>query len=168
MVRHEKARRIVVLANDRVVHEWHAPTGVHSSSFHSEGVALAEALRWLTTTTWAAATIVCDCKSLVAAVSNPYPTDAAIIDLQKTAADLAVDKQLSIIWVPGHCNLFGNELADAQAKLGSAIPGGNTSRGRQKIPAADYVVRRRNLRNISGCDVRHCSLNDTNARLANL
>ena len=30
-------------------------------------------------------------------------------------------KKVRILWVPGHCNLRGNELADLEAKLGSEV-----------------------------------------------
>ena len=35
---------MVVLSQDDLVHEWHAPTGTHSSSFQTEKAALREAI----------------------------------------------------------------------------------------------------------------------------
>ena len=88
-----------------VVRELHAPMGYLSSSFYSEGVyrvalyrvalyrvALAEALNLLITQSWTYATIMCDCKSFVQALHNPYPTNPVIIALQSTAVDLLVNR----------------------------------------------------------------------------
>ena len=63
-------------------------------------------------------TIVYDCKSLFQAGNIPYPSGPVIITLQETSVDLAINKQLLVMWVPGHHNLPGNELADTQATLG--------------------------------------------------
>ncbi|CAI9727056.1 p53-induced protein with a death [Octopus vulgaris] len=109
---------VVVQIHDAVVHEWHAPTGARSSSFHSERAAFNEALRWLQANdNWTSAATVCDCKSLVKAVDNPFPPDPTIRESQQTVTH----KILTVIWVPGHCNIIGNEPADMQAKHDSAL-----------------------------------------------
>ncbi|CAI9727738.1 p53-induced protein with a death [Octopus vulgaris] len=114
---------VVVLIHDAVVLERHAPTRAHSNSFHSERAAFNEALRWLQANdNRASTTTVCDCKSLVEALDNPFPQDSTIRELQQTAALVEAGKILTVTWVPGHCNLRGNELADMQAKRGSVLP----------------------------------------------
>ncbi|XP_029656940.1 uncharacterized protein LOC115230980 [Octopus sinensis] len=113
---------VVVQIHDAVVYEWNAQTGAHSSSFHSERAAFNEALRWLQANdNWTSTAIVCDCKSLVEAVDNPFPPDQTIRESQQTADLVAAGKILTVIWVPGHCNLRDNELADVQAKHSSAL-----------------------------------------------
>ena len=82
---------------------------------------------------WSSLTLIGDCKSLVQAVHNPYPTDPTIIALQQAALELAVEKLLFVIRVHVHCNLPGNELADTQAKLG-------TSMTQPHVPADDTTL----------------------------
>ena len=41
--------------------------------------------------------------------------------IQSAIAKLCKKKEVRILWVPGHCNLRGNELADLEAKLGSEV-----------------------------------------------
>ena len=41
--------------------------------------------------------------------------------IQSAIAELSKKKEVRILWVPGHCNLRGNELADLEAKLGSEV-----------------------------------------------
>ena len=38
---------LVVLSQDDLIHEWHASTGIHGSSFQEENAALKEAIQWL-------------------------------------------------------------------------------------------------------------------------
>ncbi len=40
--------------------------------------------------------------------------------VQAAVAWLNAERCLEVLWVPGHCGLQGNELADEEAKLGSA------------------------------------------------
>ena len=41
--------------------------------------------------------------------------------IQSAIAELCKKKEVRILWVPGHCNLHDNELADLEAKLGSEV-----------------------------------------------
>ena len=112
---------LVVLSQDVPVHEWHAPTCTHSSSFQEENAVLKEAIQWLSSIlSWASAIIICDSKSLVQAISNTKSAHLSVIKLQAAAAVLAMSKFILIVWTPGHCGLSGNELAYYQAKLGAA------------------------------------------------
>ena len=71
---------LVVLSQDDLVHEWHAPTGTHSSPFQAEKAALKEAIQWLSSiSSWATAIIICDCKSPVQAVSNANSAETSVI-----------------------------------------------------------------------------------------
>ena len=113
---------LVVLSQDNFVHEYHAPASTHRSSFQAEKAALKKAIHWLSSiSSWASAIIICNCKSLVQAVSNANSADWSVIQLQATVAVLAMSKIFLIVWAPGHCGLSGNELADHhQAKLAAA------------------------------------------------
>ena len=62
---------MIIARDKKVLHRWHAPTGVRSSSYSAEYAALEAALKWLESENdWHRAVIVCDCKSLVEATSS--------------------------------------------------------------------------------------------------
>ncbi|XP_077455370.1 uncharacterized protein LOC144073431 [Stigmatopora argus] len=117
----------VVIKETAIIHQWHGATGSRSSSYHSEKVALTEALSWLRETAdWQTSIILSDCKSLVQAMGNPHMQDPAIRRLQGDIALFPPPKRLQLLWIPGHCNICGNDLADALAKLGSLDDQTNT------------------------------------------
>ena len=119
-----KGRTGMIIARDKkVLHRWHAPTRARSSAYSAEKAALEAALKWLESKyDWHRAVIVCDCKSLVEATGNPHQADLTIVTLQLSIARIICSKKLLIVRVPGHCNLWGNELADSEAKRGSTLP----------------------------------------------
>ena len=64
---------MIIARDKKVLHRWHASTGVRSSSYSAEKAALEAALKWLESENdWHRAVIVCDCKSLVEATDNPH------------------------------------------------------------------------------------------------
>ena len=84
-------------------------------------VAIKEAIRWLSSiSSWASATIICDGKSLILAVSNANSVDTSVTQLRTAAAAHTMLKSILIVWAPGHCGLPGNELSHHQAKLGAS------------------------------------------------
>ena len=106
---------MIIARNKKVFHRWHAPKGVRSSAYSAEKAALeAESEN-----DWHRAVIVCDCKSLVEA--NPHQADPTIVTLQRSIARIICSKKLLIVWVPGHCYLWGKELAESEAKRGSIL-----------------------------------------------
>ena len=112
---------LVVVSQGDLVHEWHAVTGTHSSSFQAVKAVLRETIQWLSfNSSWASAIIICDCKSLVQAVINANSDDSSIIQMLAASTLLAMSKQILIVWAHGHCRLSGNELADHHAKHGAA------------------------------------------------
>ena len=112
---------LVVLSQVDLVHEWHAPSGTHYSSLQAEKAAHKEAIQWpFSISSWASAIIICHCKSLVQAVMNANSADSSVIQLQASAAVLAMSKSILIVWDPGHCGLSDDELADHHVKLGAA------------------------------------------------
>ncbi len=64
--------------------------------------------------------LICDCKSLVDAVCNPLSPEEGIMLMRAVVARLNAERCLVILWVPGHCGLRGNELADEEVKPDSA------------------------------------------------
>ena len=68
---------------------------------------------------WQSALVLCDSKSLVETLANSNQPEGDVHRIQSAIAELCKKKEVQILWVPGHCNLRGNELADLEAKLGS-------------------------------------------------
>jgi len=125
------------------LHRWSGPTRRWSSSFQAGKSAMQQAFAWLEEApSWSAALVLCDCKSLVEALKNPCTTDSGIRTIQSAAEDLRrKDKSVLVSWVPGQCNVPGNDLADAEAKAGSLTEHPTTT------PDADThkaIIRREN------------------------
>ena len=100
---------LAVLSQDDLMHEWHAPTVTHSSSFLAEKSALKEAIQWLSSiSSWASAIIIYDCKSLLQAISNDNSAESSANQLQAAVAVLAMSKSIMIVLSPSHCGLSGN------------------------------------------------------------
>ena len=70
---------------------------------------------------WQSALVLCDSKSLVETLANSNKSDGDVHRIQSAIAELCKKKEVRILWVHGHCNLRGNELADLEAKLGSEV-----------------------------------------------
>ncbi len=80
-----------------------------------------KAISWLEANEdWRKALLICNCKSLVDVVGNSHAPDEGIRLVQAAVARLKVEGCLEVRWVPGHCGRMGNELADEEAKSGSA------------------------------------------------
>ncbi len=75
------------------------------------------AIAWLD---WRKALLICDLKSIVDAVGNPLATDEGIRLVQAVVAPLKAESCFEVLCVQGHCGLQGKELADEEAKSGSA------------------------------------------------
>ena len=113
----------IIARDKKVFHHWHASTRARSCVYSGEKAAMKEALKWLESENdWHRSVIVCDCKSLVEATDNPHQADPTIVTLQRSITGIICSKKLLIVWAPGHCNLWGNELADSEAKRGSTLP----------------------------------------------
>ncbi len=102
------------MAEGAIIHRWHAPTGAQGSSFQAEKTAMQAAIAWLEEHgDWRKALLICDCKSLVDAVGNPLAPDQGIRLVQ-----VAQHLEATMAWDPQYFE--GNELADEEAKFGSA------------------------------------------------
>ena len=69
------------------------------------------AISWLEENRPESAAIITDSQSLCDGIMNLNPDLAPLLSRVKN-----YDKRLTIQWVPGHCGIAGNELADAAAK----------------------------------------------------
>ena len=113
---------MVAMSGEDIIERWHAPTGRWSSSYQAEKSAMVRAISWLDECEdWQSALVLCDSKSLVEAPANSNQPDGDVHRIQSSIAELCKKKEVRILWVTGHCNLRGNELADLEAKLGSEV-----------------------------------------------
>ena len=113
---------MVVMSGEYIIERWHAPTGRWSSSYQAEKSAMVRAISWLDEyEDWQSALVLCDSKSLVETLAKSNQHDGDVRRIQSAIAELCKKKEVRILWVPGHCNLRGNELADLEAKLGSVV-----------------------------------------------
>ena len=84
--------------------------------------AMVRAISWLDEyEDWQSALVLCDRKSLVEILATSNQPDGNVQRILSAIAELCKKKDLRILWVPGHCNLRGNEQADLEAKLGSEV-----------------------------------------------
>ena len=114
--------RVVAMSGEDIIERWHAPTGGWSSSYQAEKSAIVRAISWLDDNEdWQSALVLCDSKSLDETLANSNQPDGDVHRIQSAIAELCKMKKVRILWVPGHCNLRGNELADLEAKLGSEV-----------------------------------------------
>ena len=113
---------MVAMSGEDIIERWHFPTGRWSSSYQAEKSAMMRAISWLDGyEDWQSALVLCDSKSLVETLANSNQPDGDVHRIQSAIAELCMKKEVRIQWVPGHCNLRGNELADLEAKLGSEV-----------------------------------------------
>ena len=98
------------------------PTGKHSSNCKAEGTVLEEAADILSSPKSHEQNVVflTDAKSVLLKLLNAKNMDQS--KLKKNLHQLTTTaKRVCLQWVPGHCNLFGNEKADHLAKNGSTL-----------------------------------------------
>ena len=113
---------MVVMSGEDIIERWHAPTGRWSSSYQAEKSAMVRAILWLDEyEVWQSVLVLCDSKSMVETLANSNQPDGDVRRIQSAIAELCKKKEVRILWVPGHCNLRGNELADLEAKLGYEV-----------------------------------------------
>jgi len=85
---------------------------------------------------------MCDCKSLVEALKNLCCAYVGIRTIQSAVADLErKDKWVLASWIPGHSNVPGNDLADAEAKAGSLAELSSTA---PDVDAHKAIIQREN------------------------
>ena len=70
---------------------------------------------------WQSALVLFDSKSLVETLASSSQPDGDVHRIQSAIAELCEKKEVRILWVPGNCNLRGNELADLEAILVSEV-----------------------------------------------
>ena len=99
--------------------------GKYASSYQAEMMAMVTALKWLTARQdWMTARVVTDSKSGLDALASGGSwrrKDPLVQQVRSMMTQVESRRTITFCWVPGHCGLVGNELADVAAKEGSGL-----------------------------------------------
>ena len=96
-------------------HRYRLPA--QSSIFTAEAVAILQALTYVETVSLPRVVLCTDSLSVLMAIDHPpsaNPVVAAIIE--RVHFLLGMNYSITLVWIPGHAGISGNEIADAQAK----------------------------------------------------
>jgi ribonuclease HI len=113
---------VVVYQEKEEVYRWAGPAGIVCSSYSAELVAMQRALGWLQEVEgWITAAIFTDSLSVLYALKSGEWRGRVGKVVDSIVALEAKGKLLTIAWIPGHCNVLGNEVADQLAEEGSKM-----------------------------------------------
>merc|ERR1711895_406326 len=87
----------------------------HSSVFSAELFAILKSLRYVNNSADSKFVIFCDSLSAIESIKNNKNKNALNIKINQILGGIH-DKSIVFEWVPSHCNIPGNELADKAAK----------------------------------------------------
>ena len=116
-------------------HEASFPAGKLSSSYGAEGVAMLKAMEWIRENE--CSTVICtDSMSLVQALkSNNWKDNNELLMRIKSQLQL-INNTPTVLWVPSHCGIVGNERADVLADEGAKM-------SQEGIPVSHAIVKAR-------------------------
>jgi ribonuclease HI len=66
--------------------------------------------------------ILSDSQAALKVLSGPKVTSRLVTECLDALSELAGRNEVTLVWVPGHCGIFGNEEADKFARQASAKP----------------------------------------------
>ncbi|XP_069968730.1 uncharacterized protein [Bactrocera oleae] len=90
-----------------------------SSVFTAEAYAIKEAIQWITSSK--GKYVICtDSLATVTAIRNTSNSSPLISEIRDKLIDSR--NKIKIMWIPGHCGIPGNELADKEAKNATLSP----------------------------------------------
>ena len=95
-------------------------TGIHSTNYKSEAVAIEKGASYLENKQLPPQKIVflSDALSVVDALKQNRHKD--LNNLAQTIVNICESHEIAIQWIPSHCGLYGNEKADTLAKIASS------------------------------------------------
>ena len=118
---------VLILEGQEVRHMWSAPAGAACSSYAAELTAMCEAVEWIgrREDEWTTASIITDSRSLLDALQGSGG-ESILRRLRERLWRFDESAQrVTLVWVPGHCGLPGNEEADRLAGQGCGLKQGD-------------------------------------------
>jgi len=111
------------------------PAGALSSSYSAEAVAMLQAVRWIEEAMPLSCLICTDSMSLVDAIdkNNWKDPDECLKQIKTTISRLTT--HITLLWIPSHCGIPGNDEADELAKQGSDMPQDNVGVSHKSVKA---------------------------------
>ena len=112
---------------DGTKEEIYSSCGKYCSNYEAEAAAIIESLNFVSnllkqnTINKTNIVILSDAKSVLQALANEIAKDPVIKKLTLTISEMIATHgiQVTLQWIPGHCNIKGNDEADRLAKLGA-------------------------------------------------
>ena len=98
------------------------PAGIYCSSYGAECVAFLKAVQWAETNGIHSIAVVTDSLSLHQALENDDWRDANDWIGEIKALVFAWGGDITLLWVPSHCKITGNDEADTLAEKGTKLP----------------------------------------------
>ena len=116
-----------ITSEGQELHREAQPAGKFCSSFSAECRAFLLALKWIQQDTHPAQTIMVltDSMSMTTAIqaNDPKDTDPWMQDIKTTANN--TPNKIILLWIPSHCGIEGNEIADELAAKGTSLDQSN-------------------------------------------
>lgn len=95
------------------------PVGKHMTNFDGEVAAICEAARRLVQLPGLKKVVfLSDSTAALQAITSQFPHDALVMACRDILSQLQERAEICLQWVPGHCDIDGNERADRLAKSG--------------------------------------------------
>ena len=108
---------VVYSAIHKTFHPWKQKLNKLASIFSAELQAIKLALARIETTKNASCTIYSDSLSVLQALNQYDPKNELLQDVQVLIFKISQNNtRVQFCWIPAHCGIFGNELADKSAK----------------------------------------------------
>ena len=117
-----------------ILAEYASPAGALCSSYTAEGIAFSKALDWLLANQDRECLIVSDSMSLFSALksNNWRDTDPVLAEIKEKLRK--IQKTPTLLWVPSHCKIEGNDKADELADLG-------TKSNQTDVPVTSKIIK---------------------------
>jgi len=121
---------IFVQYPNRMEEQHQLPTGILSTNYKAEVVAITKAAQLLTEHPAQNIVILTDALSVLESLENNQ--DKHLNELTTALSILCTASTVILQWIPSHCGLYGNDVADALAKAGSQKDQPNTPTSNQE------------------------------------